>query len=65
MIAKIICTTLMFLASTSSVFAGTRFAETRKSMITGHVAKAPQAASAMPTVERRQSFIKRRLRITC
>ena len=60
MTAKIICTILVFLASTSSVFA-----ETRRNMMTGHVAEARQAARVVPAVERRQGFIKRRLTIFC
>jgi len=65
MTAKIICTTLLFLASTSSVFAGTKFAETRRSLIKGYTAEASQAAGAVPAVEHRQGFIKRRLTINC
>lgn len=60
MTAKIICATWMFLASTSSAFA-----EARRSMVTGHAVKALRAAGAVPAVEHRQDFIKRRLRITC
>lgn len=60
MTAKIICITLMFLASISSVFA-----EALMSLITGYAAEAFQAASVVPAVERRQGFIKRRLIIIC